>query len=242
MKKIIPVLAAFSLIFITFVLFTQEEAPAEESPVAEESEPIALNSPRYEGTVSVEEAIYRRVSTRRFSSQSLQKDQVGQLLWSAIGTTVQGVTGATRAYPSAGGINPLGAYVVIGDVEGISSGIYKYNCEDHTLHLIVEGDVRQQLMEASYNQRMVGQAPASIIITGNLQRVEDRYGEGRGPRYLAMDVGAAGQNIHLQAEALNLGTVIVGAFHDNQIRDIVTLDEREAPLYIMPIGHFPESD
>jgi nitroreductase len=53
-------------------------------------------------------------------------------------------------------------------------------------------------------------------------------------RYISMDVGGAGQNVHLQAEALDLGTVIVGAFRDASVQDI--LGTELTPLYIMPVG------
>ncbi|RLF92125.1 nitroreductase, partial [Thermococci archaeon] len=61
-----------------------------------------------------------------------------------------------------------------------------------------------------------------------------RYGE-RGTRYVYMEAGHVGQNIYLVCEALNLGTVAVGAFRDEEVKEVlnIVLD----PLYIMPIGH-----
>jgi nitroreductase len=51
-----------------------------------------------------------------------------------------------------------------------------------------------------------------------------------------MEVGHAGQNIYLQATALGLGTVAVGAFHDESVREVLRLDRKYRPLYIMPVG------
>jgi len=51
-----------------------------------------------------------------------------------------------------------------------------------------------------------------------------------------MEVGHAAQNVYLQAVALGLGTVTIGAFHDNQVREILKLPQNEQPLYIMPVG------
>jgi len=51
-----------------------------------------------------------------------------------------------------------------------------------------------------------------------------------------MEVGHAGQNIYLQATALGLGTVAIGAFHDEQVSQVLRLDEPLKPLYIMPVG------
>jgi nitroreductase len=51
-----------------------------------------------------------------------------------------------------------------------------------------------------------------------------------------MEVGHAGQNIHLQAVALGLATVEVGAFRDEEVREVLGLEEQIKPLYIMPVG------
>ncbi|MFO7996297.1 MAG: SagB/ThcOx family dehydrogenase, partial [Dehalococcoidia bacterium] len=62
-----------------------------------------------------------------------------------------------------------------------------------------------------------------------------RYGD-RGIRYVHMEVGHAAQNIYLQAVALNLGTVVIGAFHDDQVSGVLNLPANEQPLYIIPVG------
>jgi nitroreductase len=53
-----------------------------------------------------------------------------------------------------------------------------------------------------------------------------------------MEVGHAGQNIYLQAVALGLATVAVGAFHDEEVREVLRLDKQYKPLYIMPVGSY----
>jgi len=50
-----------------------------------------------------------------------------------------------------------------------------------------------------------------------------------------MEVGHAVQNVYLQAVSLNLGTVVVGAFSDGEVKKI-NMPEEEQPLYIMPVG------
>jgi nitroreductase len=51
-----------------------------------------------------------------------------------------------------------------------------------------------------------------------------------------MEVGTAAQNIYLQAVSLNLGTVFIGAFHDDQVKGVLQLSKDEIPLAIMPVG------
>lgn len=56
----------------------------------------------------------------------------------------------------------------------------------------------------------------------------------RGRQYVHFEIGHAAQNVLLQAEALGLGTVPVGAFNDEEVRRVLGLSED--PLYLMPVG------
>jgi SagB-type dehydrogenase family enzyme len=68
---------------------------------------------------------------------------------------------------------------------------------------------------------------------------QQEYMEIEGIRYVHMEVGHVGENIYLQATALGLGTVTVGAFNDELIQKILTLPKEQKPLYIMPVGRKP---
>lgn len=85
---------------------------------------------------------------------------------------------------------------------------------------------------------MIRKAPLSLVITARYERTTRRYGE-RGVRYVHMEVGHVGQNVYLQAEALELGTVVVGAFSDEEVKEVLGLVEE--PLAIMPLGKKPLS-
>jgi len=196
---------------------------------------ISLPSPKHKGNISVEEAIFKRRSIRHYKDGPLTLEEVSQLLWAAGGKTIDGITGATRAYPSAGGIYPLEIYLVAGDVEGLADGIYHYKWREHTIKLVKEGDLRRELMRAALGQRMVANAPVSLVFTAVYSRTTRRYGKRGEIRYVPMDMGGAGQNVHLQAEALGLGTVIIGSFRDGAVKEILGV-ENEEPLYIMPVG------
>ncbi|MEM2910781.1 MAG: SagB/ThcOx family dehydrogenase [Nitrososphaerota archaeon] len=186
-------------------------------------------------SVSVEEAISWRRSERRYSVGKLTVDQVSQLMWCAQGITDR--RGMLRAAPSAGATYPLEVYAVVknGGVEGLDAGVYHYQPEDHSLGLLRNGDLSEELASACLGQGWVREAPLNIVITAVYARTTRRYGT-RGERYVHMEVGHVGQNIYLQATAMGLGTVAVGAFYDDEVRKVLGVSEEERPLYVMPVG------
>jgi len=194
-----------------------------------------LPEPKHKGDVSVEEAIYKRVSTRRYSREPLSLEEVSQILWAAGGITVDGVTGPTRAYASAGGRYPLEIYLVAGNVTGLSAGVYRYKWRENTLEFVKKGDLREELSGASYRQRMVADAPAVIVVTTTTERARARYGDIGAGMFLYMDAGHLGENVHLQAEAMGLGTCMIGAYSADDVVSVIGVPDEET-VYIMPIG------
>ena len=196
---------------------------------------IYLPPPSQKGSMSLEEAVARRRSIRHFTSEPLSQLHLSQILWAT-----QGVTDTSfkfRTVPSAGATYPLETFVVCGrnGVEEIEAGIYHYNIDSHCLTLHHEGDVRFELARAALDEEMIYQAPVNIIIFALYERTTLHY-DRRGERYVHMEVGHAGQNIYLQATALGLATVAIGAFHDERIREVLRLEKQYKPLYIMPVG------
>lgn len=197
---------------------------------------IILPQPRHKSDITLEETMLLVKSVRRYSNAALTLQQISQLLWAA-----QGVKNAAgkRTVPSAGATYPLEVYAVIGNAEGIACGVYKYNPFKHCLSKTQAGDIRQNLSLAALGQESVAQAPISIVIAAVRERTTERYGK-RGIRYVDMEVGHAAQNVCLQAVALGLGTVMVGAFDDNDVTGVLKLPDNEIPLYIIPTGRISD--
>lgn len=198
-------------------------------------EPINLPSPSQKGSMSLEEAIAHRRSIRRFAPEPLSLSQLSQILWAAQGLTKSG--GRYRAAPSAGATYPLEIFVVCGknSITEVGAGIYHYNIDSHSLSLHYKGDIRLELARAALGEEAIYQAPVDIIICAEYERTAVRYGT-RAERHVHMEVGHAGQNIYLQATALGLATVAVGAFNDERVREVLRLEKQYKPLYIMPVG------
>ena len=192
---------------------------------------IKLPSPMVKGTISVEEAISKRRSRREYKDEPLSLKEVSQLLWAASGITAKW---GGRAAPSAGATYPIETYLLVGRAEKLDAGLYHYLPSSHSLIKVIEGDLRRQLASAALGQGMIREAPITIVLAAVFQRTTGRYGE-RGIRYVHMEIGHIGENIYLQAEAMNLSTVAVGAFNDEAVKKVLGL--KEEVLYLMPVGH-----
>lgn len=193
---------------------------------------VRLPEPQQDGAVSLEAALAQRRSVRSYKDKTLSLAQVARLLWAAQGQTHPS---GFRTAPSAGATYPLELYVAAGDVEGLEPGVYRYRPKDHTLILLRAGDVRRAVARASFGQDWAADAAALFIIAADFKRTTGRYGD-RGEGYVFMEAGCASQNIALEAVALGLGSVIVGAFDDAGVKAAAGLPEKERPLLYMPVG------
>ena len=187
-----------------------------------------LPKPKGKGLTSIEETFHKRRSVRDYKRGPLSLEQVSQLLWAGSGRNLY-----RRTAPSAGATYPLETYLLVREVEGLEPGIYHYSSSSHSLGMTKEQDVRNRLSRAALGQEMIEEAPINIIIAADYDRTTGRYGQ-RGTRYVHMEVGHVGQNVSLQAIALSLGTVMIGAFEDKQVKEVLGI--REEPLYIIPVG------
>lgn len=193
---------------------------------------VRLPAPKQESGTPVEQAIVRRRSVRSFSSYRLDLAEVSQLLWAA-----QGITSADglRAAPSAGAMYPIEIYLLAGSVAGVQPGLYRYLPRNHAISLHLGGDLRRALAGVALGQWFIAEAPASILLTAVYRRTTSRYGD-RGIRYVHMDAAHAAENVHLQVISLGLGTVVVGAFADEEVSRVLDIPKEEEPLIIMPVG------
>jgi len=189
---------------------------------------INLPKPKTNSTFSLERSIYKRRSEREFHTRELTDEQLSQILWAA-----QGITETSfgfRTAPSAGALYPLHIYVVKKD------GVFRYLPDSHSLVELSREDQRASLVRAALGQSSIREAPVSIVISANFAITQAKYGP-RAFRYVCMEIGHVAENIQLQAVALGLGSVPLGAFWDDVIKSALNIPENQDPLYIIPIGY-----
>lgn len=180
------------------------------------------------GKMPLEQTIAMRRSIREFAARPLTPDQIGQLCWAGQGITDR--SSGYRAAPSAGALYPIELYLVTRE------GVHHYQPREHALRSHLAGDVRRELQRASIDQDCVGDAPLTIIIAAVVDRSARKY-RGRAERYCFIEAGHVAQNILLQATALGLGGVPVGAFEDDRVAQVLQLPKDTRVLYLLPIGY-----
>ncbi|HYK88192.1 MAG TPA: SagB/ThcOx family dehydrogenase [Acidobacteriota bacterium] len=188
---------------------------------------ISLPPPRRKDIASLEETLSRRRSVREFAEDPLTEEQIGQLLWAS-----QGIANPEgfRTAPSAGALYSLEIYLAT------TKGYYQYIPHTHQIELHSGKDIRRALYLAAFDQESVLSAPAVFVIAAVYSRLAEKYGEERSVRYACLEAGHAAQNVLLQATALGLAGVPIGAFRDDQVQRALSLPLEESPLYLIPVG------
>ena len=213
------------LIFLCCICYMAAPAEGKEMKTQER---IVLPEPKIKGEMSLEESILKRRSIRSFAPKELSSEEISQILWAAQGITEK--RRGLRAAPSAGALYPLEIYIIKKD------GIFHYIIADHSLKQVGNDDVRGDIVRAAWGQSFIQEAPVSVIICAVRSRITSRYG-GRGNRYVDIEVGHAAENLHLQAVALGLASVPIGAFTDSEVKKILGLPRNTEPIYIIPVGY-----
>jgi nitroreductase len=101
--------------------------------------------------------------------------------------------------------------------------------------------IKQKLAEAALNQEFIEEAPVVIVVCANEKSSSIRYGVRGKTLYCIQDTAAAIQNIHLTAYSLGLGTCWVGAFREEEAREILKVPDGVRPVAMIPVGYADES-
>lgn len=196
---------------------------------------VPLTAPERSGPAPLEQCLATRRSCRAYGEAPLSLAHASQLLWAA-----QGVTGlgGLRTAPSARAIFPLRPYLIAPRVEGLSSGVYRYDPDEHQLEAWSMGDRRNRLVRAAFGQEWLYDAPAAIVLAAELSSMIREFGD-RAERYTYFECGHVAQNICLQAGALGLGVITVGSFDPAEMKRLLELPDPQVGLYLVAIGPKP---
>lgn len=190
------------------------------------SDMISLPAPEFTDA-SIEDCIEQRRSVRGYKEKELSLQQISNIMWAAQGITEDRYE--FRTVPSAGATYPLEIFIAKRD------GLFRYIPHRHALKQESDKDLRHEIAKAALGQDFIADAGLVVIITAVFERTALRYGV-RAARYVHIEAGHCAQNMHLEAVALGLGSVPIGAFRDDELSKLLNLKEEE-PLYIIPVGY-----
>lgn len=169
-------------------------------------------------------------SSRFFEGKAISKTQFFQIMHRNYFLTKHDSKYKSTT-PSAGGLYPIEAYILILNVEDIPKGIYYYDKFSGSLIYLNELDlsfippVNLSIMDASF----------LVVFVSSMNDVINKYGS-RGYRYVLIESGHIGQNFSLYCYKNNFKCCPVGGFYDTKLEEILNLGETEIPLYLYAIG------
>ncbi len=186
---------------------------------------IDLPPPVFDGPMSLEKALLERRSARAYKDEPLSLADISQILWAAQGITE--TKRGLRTTPSARALYPLNLYLLVGKVDGLPVGLYRYQPQGHKILKVHENDKKAEL-HAAVGQAPIRGAAAVIVLTGMTHASNARW--------IYLEGGHAAQNILLQAHSRKIGAVVMGGFRDEDVRKVLNVPESEQPVYIIPMG------
>ncbi len=102
-------------------------------------------------------------------------------------------------------------------------------------------EIKRGLAEAALAQTFIEEAPVVIVVCANENRSSMGYGLRGKTLYCIQDTAAAIQNILLTAYSLGLGTCWIGAFIEDEAREVLKIPQGTRPVAIIPIGYPAET-
>jgi SagB-type dehydrogenase family enzyme len=192
--------------------------------VAQELMTIQLNTPSKERGSDVMEALINRRSTREFSPEKLNLQDLSDLLWAANGVNRPD---GRRTAATARNNQDIDVYVIM------EEGAYLYDAKAHTLVPVAKGDHRPLVADA---QVSIKQAPVCLLMVSDLSRFVGLDPESR-KIWGALDAGIVSQNIMLFASACGFVTVPRVYMKKDELKTVLKLSETQVQMINNPVGY-----
>jgi len=110
------------------------------------------------------------------------------------------------------------------------------NLQARKFFFVFDQDKKKQLSTAALDQEYIASAPLSIVACTD-SGIKMHYGERGEYLYAVQDVSASIMCMMLVAHEQGLGSVWVGAFHEDNVSEILEIPENYRPVSIIPIGY-----
>jgi putative peptide maturation dehydrogenase len=223
-------------------LVRQLGAPPEEV-LPRRHDAVAL--PRQCG-MQLDEVLLRRVTCRNFDvSRPLPLSSLAGMLEHVLMARSHvepepGVRFLKKNVPSAGGLHPMEAYVLVQAVEGLEAGLYHYHPVAHELGLVSNqpesaSEFARRLLSG---QHWFADAHVLVILVCRFERNFWKYRQhAKAYRAVTLDAGHISQAIYTAATEQGLGAFVTAAINESEAEHLLGLEPmREGPLAVCGFG------
>jgi nitroreductase len=115
------------------------------------------------------------------------------------------------------------------------------NLQAYRIIVVRDKKTKEKLSNAAFGQYFIAQASFVLVFLALPDESSGKYGY-RGSRlYCLQDATIACTYAMLAAEEMSLSTTWVGAFDDNEVKQVLELDRNQHPVALLPVGCKGES-
>ncbi|MBN2518736.1 MAG: nitroreductase family protein [Candidatus Altiarchaeota archaeon] len=111
------------------------------------------------------------------------------------------------------------------------------NLQARFFYVVKNPEAKSNLSRAAYGQYFIENAPLVFVACSDSVASLKRYGRRGETLYALQDATASIQNILLAATALDLGSCWVGAFDEEEVREILSIPKHLRPIALIPVGY-----
>jgi len=191
---------------------------------AEALDPIRLPPPATNGGMPLMQALNNRMSTKKFSTQSIHREQISNLLWAAFG--INRPKSGKRTAATAVNCQDIEIYVVL------EKAAYIYQAREHSLIPVVDRDVRSLAATQGYAKV----APINLLYVSDYSKIADRFKDKK-PIYAAFHAGSISQNVYLYCASARMGAVVRDSIDRAGLRDALSLSEDQVIVMAQSVGY-----
>jgi putative peptide maturation dehydrogenase len=207
-------------------------------------ERITLTPPQ---PTAIDNLLRRRATCRNFDLlSSVPYSIFSHMLHRTFGAQAAHAVNAETAIvkktsPSAGGLHPTEAYLLIQRVENVAPGLYHYHVGDHALEPLqmLSPDEGLALAERFVaEQDWFARAHALLVLAPRFTRSFWKYrNHAKSYRAMTLDVGHLSQTLQISATEFGLGAFVTAAINEVDIEQTLGLETmQESPLAVCGFG------
>ena len=198
--------------------------------LAEEPKSIQLLTPQPGGGSPLMQLLWKRKSSREFSSKPLPVEVLSNLLWAGFG--INRPDGKrTAPYPRAGMKNmdqqDMDIYVILPD------GLYLYDPKANQLKLVVAEDLRG----LAGTQPYVKEAPVNLIYVSDYAKMKDNIPNEQRTAFSFAHAAFISQNVYLYCASEGLATVVRAWIDRPALSKAMQLRPDQKIILGQPVGY-----